>query len=116
MHVRHQRFVISFHDFKGSPAIEELRALRREAEEANGDVVKFAVSAATIYDSLPLLELLGETGWKLPFLGLAMGEAGFWSRVLGPRFPTPSPFSFARGSQAPGTAPGQPTWRELISL
>ena len=110
---RETRFVTSFHDFKGSPSLQELRALRREAEEASADVVKFAVSAATLYDSLPLLELIGEAGWQRPFLGLVMGEAGFWSRVLGPRFPTPSPFTFARGCQAPGTAPGQPTWREL---
>jgi 3-dehydroquinate dehydratase/shikimate dehydrogenase len=110
---RGTQFVVSFHDFKGSPPFERLRTLRREAEEAGADVVKFAVSAATIFDSAPLLDLLSETGWRKPFLGLVMGEAGFWSRVLGPRFPTPAPFTFARGGQAPGTAPGQPTWREL---
>lgn len=113
---REVHFVVSFHDFKGSPPIERLRALRREAEAAGADLVKFAVSAATIFDSKPLLDLLSETGWKRPFLGLVMGEAGFWSRVLGPHFPTPAPFTFARGCQAPGTAPGQPTWRELAEL
>lgn len=110
---RGTRFVVSFHDFKGSPPLERLRALRREGESAGADVVKFAVSAATLFDSAPLLELLSESGWQKPFLGLVMGEAGFWSRVLGPRFPTPAPFTFARGGQAAGTAPGQPTWREL---
>lgn len=108
------QFVVSFHDFEACPPLAQLRSLRREAEEAGADVVKFAISAATVFDSLPLLQLLCETGWKKPFLGLAMGEAGLWSRVLGPRFPTPAPFTFARGGRAPGTAPGQPTWRTLV--
>ncbi len=107
------QFVVSFHDFKGSPTAGALRGLRREAEDAGADVVKFAVSAATLFDSVPLLDLLLEPGWTKPFLGLAMGEAGRWSRVLGPRFPTPAPFTFARCCHSPGTAPGQPTWKEL---
>jgi len=110
------QFVVSFHDFAGSPPLEQLRALRREAEEAGADVVKLAVTAQTIFDTEPLLDLLRERDWRRPLLALAMSEAGFWTRVLGPLFPNPAPFTFARGTAAAGTAPGQPTWRELDRL
>ena len=111
------KLVVSFHDFGGTPAADELRKLRREAEEAGADIVKLAVTTKTSAETLPLAELLREEHpWTKPLLALGMGEAGFWTRVLGPLFPHAAPFTYARGEGAPGTAPGQPTWRELEEL
>jgi 3-dehydroquinate dehydratase / shikimate dehydrogenase len=50
----------------------------------------------------------------VPTMVLAMGEVGLWTRVLAGK--CGSPFTFARGEGAPGTAPGQPTWTELVDL
>ncbi len=112
------KFIVSFHDFEGVPSLETLRDLRQKMEASCADVVKVAVRPSRLLDALPLLKLMRETDsqFKKPFLALAMGEAGFWSRVLGPLFPNPAPFTFARGEGAPGTAPGQPTWRELAEM
>jgi len=109
--------VVSFHNFTEVPTLETLRLLRQSAEDLGAGVVKFAVMPKVILDALPLLDLLNEgAGWTRPCLGLAMGEAGLWSRVLGPLFPHPAPFTFARAEGSLGTAPGQPTWRELSEL
>lgn len=108
------QLVVSFHDFGGVPHIDRLRAIRQEAEAIGADVVKVAVKPDSCLDGAPLLEMMWEGGdWQRPFLALAMGEAGLWSRVLGPIFPNAGPFTFGRGEGSPGTAPGQPTWREL---
>lgn len=111
------RLVVSYHDFERVPPRSRLRDFREDAEAVGADVVKLAVTPATILESAALLELLREDRpGKPPLLALGMGEAGLWTRVLGPRFPRPAPFTFARGAGAPGTAPGQPTWRELHEL
>jgi 3-dehydroquinate dehydratase/shikimate dehydrogenase len=110
------QFVVSFHDLAGTPPLDKLRAIRRAAEEAGADVVKTATGAQTVHQTRPVLDLLCEAGWRRPLLALAMGEAGFWTRVMGPLLPLAAPFTFARGQAAPGTALGQPTWRELAEL
>ena len=108
------KLILSFHDFEAVPERAEL--LRRCAEMAaqpDVDVVKFACRPETVHDGVPLLELLLKPPAK-PMVVLGMGEAGFWTRVTGPLFN--APFAFARGEHAPGTAPGQPTWRELEEI
>ncbi|MCK6474975.1 MAG: shikimate dehydrogenase [Planctomycetes bacterium] len=110
------RLIASFHDFEAVPVYDRLHALRKQGEALGADVVKIAVQPKAIHDASPLLDLLYATDFAKPLMALAMGEAGFWSRVLGPRFPQPAPFTFARGEGAPGTAPGQPIWRELLEL
>ena len=111
------KFIFSYHDFVGMPTHEALSDLRSMAEKLGADVVKLAVYANGIEHSRPLLLLLcEETGWTKPLIGIAMGEAGFWSRVLGPTFPCAAPFGFARSPRSNGTAPGQPTWSELDDL
>ncbi|HET6345841.1 MAG TPA: type I 3-dehydroquinate dehydratase, partial [Myxococcota bacterium] len=102
--------VVSSHDFVAVPPLAELTRLRDEAEAFCADVVKVAVQPADVVAGTPLLDLLEAPSRRgTPLLGLAMGEAGLWSRVLAPRFRQPAPFTFARAAEAPGTAPGQPT-------
>ncbi|MCZ7645391.1 MAG: shikimate dehydrogenase [Planctomycetota bacterium] len=112
------KLIVSSHDFEAVPPYSRLHDLRLDAEEFEPDLVKFAVTPATIHETEPLLRLMRDASgaFRLPLLALGMGEAGLWTRVLGPRFPNPAPFTFARGEGAPGTAPGQPTWRELEAL
>lgn len=106
-------FIFSYHDFGGMPSLEYLRDIRRRAERLGADVVKIAAAAKTADESLPMAQLLRETNWQRPFLGIVMGEAGLWSRVLCGLFPHAAPFTFARALNAQGTAPGQLAWKEL---
>jgi len=109
----------SFHDFHRVPPLQELKAkwdeLAGSGPGGGADVVKIAVMPQTIHDTLPLFDLLeyGQSK-RVPTMILAMGEVGLWTRVLAGKFG--SPFTFGRGEGAPGTAPGQPTWRELDEL
>ncbi|HYF51625.1 MAG TPA: shikimate dehydrogenase [Planctomycetota bacterium] len=112
------KLIISFHDFEKVPSFDALKAkLLSMAGDGDCDVIKIACMPETIFDTAPLLDLLlpGATGSGLmttkPIIVLGMGEAGFWTRPAGPVFG--SPFTYARAVNAPGTAPGQPSWLDL---
>ena len=108
--------ILSFHDFNAVPEQAQLRErFAAMSADAGADVVKIACTPQTMLDSARLLDLLitaRDTNRSAIVLG--MGEFGLWTRVCGPLFG--SPFTYARGEGAPGTAPGQLTWRELDTL
>lgn len=109
------KVILSYHSFAGVPELGQLLREFRSMRSTGADIVKIACLPKMIDDSVPLLRLLMETratGSSVIVLG--MGEAGFWTRVAGPLFDTP--FTYARGVNAPGTAPGQPSWRDLEEL
>ena len=111
------QLLISSHDFQGVPDAAELRRRRLQAEMLGADLVKLVVNPADLIDSLPLLDCLLDAGdGHRPLLGIAMGEAGLWTRVLAQRFISPPPFTFVRASDAPGTAAGQPSVDEMRHL
>jgi len=118
---RSAKLILSYHDFEKAPKHEEeyLKILNPMRHQPDVDVVKIAVMPATINDTIPALYGYGYCNNDAdpdPFstLILCMGEAGLWTRVLAGFFG--APFTFARGEGAPGTAPGQPTWRELRDI
>ncbi|MDR1534579.1 MAG: type I 3-dehydroquinate dehydratase [Planctomycetota bacterium] len=102
--------IASWHDFSGTPADLPRRA--RELAGAPGDWVKFAVTAETPGDNLKVFAALA--GCPKPAVGLAMGEMGLLSRILGPAFG--SRLAFGGLSRGLESAPGQPTARELAEL
>ncbi|MBU4536131.1 MAG: type I 3-dehydroquinate dehydratase [Euryarchaeota archaeon] len=91
--------IISFHDFKRTPSIVSLRKIVEE-ELSIGDIAKFAVMPHNMEDTLRVLKIIQEYPSTL---GLAMGDYGKYTRVVGPLFG--APFTFASGNKA--TAPGQ---------
>lgn len=106
------KLMLSFHSFAGVPDLGQLLRQFRSMRATGADIVKLACLPQMVEDSVPLLRLLMETraaGASVIVLG--MGEAGFWTRVTGPLFG--APFTYSRGVNAPGTAPGQPSWRDL---
>jgi 3-dehydroquinate dehydratase/shikimate dehydrogenase len=112
------RLVESFHDFVTGPASDKFDERLAEFPYTRGAIEKVACLPKSNEDQQGLIELcslanviraLGNTS-----IVIGMGEAGLWTRILAPLFN--APFSFARGEGAPGTAPGQPTWRELDEL
>jgi 3-dehydroquinate dehydratase/shikimate dehydrogenase len=93
--------VLSYHNFEGTPALE---AIIRRMLRLPADIYKIVTTARKPSDNLRLLSL-ARTHARTPLVLLAMGEAGFPSRVLSPVFG--GLFTYATPSMAEGTAGGQ---------
>jgi 3-dehydroquinate dehydratase / shikimate dehydrogenase len=107
--------LISFHDFTRTKGLEQA-AKRIEAFEP--DYVKVVSTARNLSDNLAVLRLIEDRSLSSHVVGIAMGEEGLLSRVLGPR--AGAAFTFAspdEGLQAgAATAPGQVSVRTLLDL
>lgn len=99
--------VISSHDFSGVPSdlISRFRAMRA----AGAEVVKIAVTAHSLGDNVPLLELGREAGSGQAVALVAMGTPGLPSRVWAARFG--SCWTYA----GDGIAPGQLSPERMVS-
>ena len=105
------KIVASAHDFTGRPA-DLLRRVAAMQDDPLVSVVKLAWMARSIRDNLEAFDLLA-TRTK-PLIAILMGEFGLMSRVLAPKFG--GFLTFASDAEGSGTAPGQPTARELRDL
>ncbi len=93
------RVVVSSHDFDGVPAdlIQRARAMR----ETRAAVIKIAVAASRLSDTLPLIEIGGEGDAVV----IGMGDAGVPTRLLASRFG--SRWTYAGNAAAPGQIPAR---------
>jgi 3-dehydroquinate dehydratase/shikimate dehydrogenase len=103
--------LVSFHDFTRTKGLEQA-AERIEAFAP--DFVKVVSTAKSLADNLAVLRLIEERSLFAQVVGIAMGEEGLVSRVLGPR--AGAAFTFASFSDGAETAPGQVTARVLRDL
>lgn len=103
--------MVSFHDFSRTKGLEQA-ADRIEAFAP--DFVKVVSTARSITDNLAVLHLIEDRSLSSHVVGIAMGEEGLVSRVLGPR--AGAAFTFASVSDGAETAPGQLTARTLRNL
>jgi 3-dehydroquinate dehydratase/shikimate dehydrogenase len=103
--------LVSFHDFTRTKDLEQAA---RRIEAFHPDFVKVVSTAKTLADNLAVLKLIADRSLSAHVVGIAMGETGLISRVLGPR--TGAAFTFAAFSDGSETAPGQPTARTLRDL
>jgi 3-dehydroquinate dehydratase/shikimate dehydrogenase len=103
--------LMSFHDFSRTKGLEQAAA---RIEAFAPDFVKVVSTARTLADNLAVLRLIEERSLSAQVVGIAMGEEGLVSRVLGPR--AGAAFTFASPSEGAETAPGQVTARELREL
>lgn len=94
--------LVSFHDFSRTKGLEQA-ADRIEAFKP--DYVKVVSTARTLSDNLAVLRLIEDRSLASHVVGIAMGEEGLVSRVLGPR--SGAAFTFASFSEGTETAPGQ---------
>jgi 3-dehydroquinate dehydratase len=103
--------ILSLHDFAGTP--EDLtEQMYKLAEVKAADWVKFAVFAKTPADNVRVFDAMRKC--PKPVVGIAMGEIGIVSRIVGQYLGSRITF----GSIGSGTesAPGQPTAKDLKQL
>jgi 3-dehydroquinate dehydratase/shikimate dehydrogenase len=105
------KIVASAHDFTGRPS-DLLRRVAEMQADPLVSIVKVAWMARSIRDNLEVFDLLSSR--SKPTIALLMGEFGLMSRVLAPKFG--GFLTFAADVEGGGTAPGQPTLRELRDL
>ena len=103
--------LVSFHDFARTRGLEHA-ADRIAAFQP--DFVKVVSTAHTLADNLAVLRLIEDRSRSAHVVGIAMGEEGLVSRVLGPR--AGAAFTFASLDDGAETAPGQVTARTLLEL
>lgn len=98
--------VLSMHDFSAVP--EDLAARFQAMRATGAEVVKLAVTAGRLCDTLPLLELGRRGARYAPTVVIGMGDAGIATRVLAARFG--SCWTYA----GEGVAPGQLSANRLL--
>jgi 3-dehydroquinate dehydratase/shikimate dehydrogenase len=103
--------LMSFHDFTKTRGLEQAAA---RIETFEPDFVKVVSTARSLADNLAVLKLIEEHSLSAQVVGIAMGEEGLVSRVLGPR--AGAAFTFASFSDGAETAPGQVAARTLREL
>jgi 3-dehydroquinate dehydratase/shikimate dehydrogenase len=103
--------LISFHDFTRTKGLEQAAA---RIEVFGPDYVKVVSTARTLADNLAVLKLIEDRSLASHVVGIAMGEEGLLSRVLGPR--AGAAFTFAALEDGAETAPGQVSAHTLIDL
>ena len=111
------KVILSYHNPKETPPLEELLSLWHDMFAAGPDVVKIIPYAETLEDSLTVLNFLGlvtrsESGTRI--ISHCMGEAGKISRILSPMFG--SMVTFASLEASGGTAPGQMTVGQMRKI
>ena len=103
--------LISFHDFTRTRSLDQAAD---RIEKFKPDYVKVVSTARSLADNLAVLRLIEDRSLSAHVVGIAMGEEGLLSRVLGPR--AGAAFTFASMADAPETAPGQVNARTLLDL
>jgi 3-dehydroquinate dehydratase/shikimate dehydrogenase len=103
--------LVSFHDFTRTKGLNQAAA---RIEAFQPDFVKVVSTARTLSDNLAVLKLIEDHSLSSHVVGIAMGEEGLVSRVLGPR--AGAAFTFAAFSDGAETAPGQAAARTLRDI
>ena len=109
--------LLSFHDFKATPANDVLVAHLAAMQAAGADAAKLALMPATAADATRLLAFCRAAttgalaGFALPLATMSMGALGMISRVVGHR--AGSALTFAAVAPGGGSAPGQLSVAEL---
>ncbi|MGO9435899.1 MAG: shikimate dehydrogenase [Terracidiphilus sp.] len=103
--------LISFHDFTRTRGLEQVAD---RIERFKPEYVKVVSTARSLADNLAILRLIEDRSLSANVVGIAMGEEGVLSRVLGPR--AGAAFTFASLNDSVETAPGQVAARTLLDL
>lgn len=108
------KFIVSFHDFKDTPCLDELYEIYGLCVSRGADIVKIVTMATGIEDASRVLQLYGTGMLERPLVAFAMGEQGSFSRRLCLALGAPFTYCSFEGGQA--TASGQISAREMRRL
>jgi 3-dehydroquinate dehydratase/shikimate dehydrogenase len=111
LHAAGASLLISFHDLKRTKDLEQTA---ERIEAFRPEFVKVVSTAHSLADNLAVLKLIARHSLITQVVGIAMGEEGVVSRVLGPR--AGAAFTFASSGAGAETAPGQVTAHLLREL
>ncbi len=105
--------IASHHDFSGVP--EDVNSIYDRLAGSDPDVIKIAVTASDITDTIGIWKLLERARMSgKGFIPIAMGDAGKWTRILGSAHG--AFLTFASPESGKETAPGQVNVSELLAL
>lgn len=101
------KVVLSFHDFHGTPPVDELLARFERAYTLGADVAKIAVMPQSMADVIALMSATQQAARELPIplVSMAMGPLGAVTRAAGWVFGSAMTFAVGRSSSAPGQMP-----------
>jgi 3-dehydroquinate dehydratase-1 len=96
--------IMSYHDFGGTPACDEIVEKLADASRQGADIAKVAVTPKSAGDVLVLLTATSIAGEQLsvPVITMSMGGIGAISRLGGWIFGSALTFAVGVGSSAPG--------------
>jgi 3-dehydroquinate dehydratase I len=99
--------ILSYHNFKNTPAVAELVGKIAAAEQQGADIAKVAVMPAAPGDVLVLLEatLAASAQVQIPIVTMSMGAVGAMSRLCGWMYGSVITYAVGQGSSAPGQMP-----------
>ena len=106
--------LISSHDFTRTRRLEGLEQTAQRITAFDPEFVKVVSTARSLADNLAILRMIENQSLNAHVVGIAMGEEGLISRVLGPR--AGGAFTFASAADGAETAPGQVSARTLLDL
>lgn len=104
--------IVSYHDFRGMPGLDELGAILNRMRMAGGAIAKIAVTPKSLKDDLDLLGFLLNADADMPLCLIAMGALGRHLRAVAPIYGSALTYGYLRES----TAPGQMSLAELSAL
>ncbi|MDD5349875.1 MAG: type I 3-dehydroquinate dehydratase [Chthoniobacteraceae bacterium] len=109
--------ILSHHDFRKTPTLAKLQALRRAARRAGADVFKVAATANGARDAAVLLDFLTARGASAPALAvMGMGTFGKVSRLVLARAGSVLNYGFLDRAQVPGQWPAELLKKRLAEL
>ena len=111
-HHHRTQWIISSHDFSGTPSEKALRNKFDACSRIGGDIVKIVTHAHAAEDNLRVLGLIPYAREKgRAIIALCMGEQGKISRVIAPLLG--AAWSYASLEKGAESAPGQLTVEEM---
>lgn len=109
------KIIFSYHHFKKTPPIKELRKKADEMVKRGADIVKLAVMGKTLKDCVEMIFLAKELQKKgIDHILITMGKEGVLTRLITPQLG--GTMMFAPLKKTATTAPGQLTVKELKQL
>ncbi|KAG2727260.1 hypothetical protein I3760_01G150100 [Carya illinoinensis] len=109
------KVIVSSHNYLDTPSVEDLGNLVARIQETGADIVKIATTAVEITDVARVFQITVHSQVSsVPIIGIVMGEKGFISRILCPKFG--GFLTFGTIESGIVSAPGQPTMKELLHL